>query len=79
VWDRYLPSASIGEPAVRSQAECRAPARFTMRTPQKDVLAVVGFPKGSARELLAAVHDDALAQRRRRLFVLDDRIRVGCD
>ena len=45
----------------------------------KEVLAVVGFPKGSAPELLAAVHDDALADRGHRRLALDGHIRVGLD
>jgi hypothetical protein len=45
----------------------------------KGILAVVGFPKGSAPELLAAVHDDVLAECGCRLLVLDGRIGVGLD
>ena len=45
----------------------------------KEVLAVVGFPKRSAPELLAAVYDDALAQRGRCRLVLDGHIGVGLD
>ena len=50
-----------------------------MRTPQRAAAPVVGFPKGRAPELLAAVHDDVLAGRGRCLLVLDGHIRVGLD
>jgi len=45
----------------------------------KGILAVVGFPKESARELLAAVHDDVVAEDGCQLLVLDARIGVGLD
>ena len=42
-------------------------------------LAVVGFRKGSAPELLAAVHDDVLTARGRCLLVLAGRVRLRVD
>jgi hypothetical protein len=45
----------------------------------KKVLAVVRFRKGSAPELLVAIHDDVLAQLGGSRLVLDGHVRVGLD
>src|SRR4051794_6316773 len=62
-----------------SEPECRAAAHCTMRITAKGSPALVGFPKGSAVELPAAVHDDVLAGRGRCLLVLHGRVKVGLD
>jgi hypothetical protein len=75
------PLRRASDPIASLFARQRVPSAGTLHHADtaEGSLVVVGFPKGSAPELLAAVHDDALVGRGRCLLVLGGRVGVGLE